>query len=41
MGGEKAEAPNHTMISFSSALEIAKEFFVKDGRPTCIEWFDL
>ncbi|HXA70012.1 MAG TPA: hypothetical protein VNW24_06160 [Stellaceae bacterium] len=39
--GATIHVPNHLIVSFSEALEVAKEFFRSQELPRSIEWFEL
>jgi hypothetical protein len=40
-GGEKAEVVNEAVISFSEALQAAKEFFSSGVLPQSVRWEEL
>jgi hypothetical protein len=39
--GDTIHVPNHLIVSFSEALEVAKEFFHSQELPRSIKWFEL
>ena len=39
--GETIDVRNEFIVSFSEALEVAKEFFNSQQMPRSIEWFEL
>ena len=38
---EPVEIMNDAVVSFSDALKVAQEFAISNGRPKCIQWFEL
>jgi hypothetical protein len=39
--GDTIHVPNHLIVPFSEALDVAKEFFHSQELPHSIEWFEL
>jgi Immunity protein Imm1 len=35
------EILNYSIVTFDTALQAAKEFFVSGKQPTCLNWFEL
>ena len=40
-GNEKSEMPSDAVVSLEEALQCAKQFFVTQEQPDCIEWREL
>jgi hypothetical protein len=38
---DDVEVPNNSVVSFSTALDAAKEFFKSRELPKCVEWVEL
>jgi len=39
--GDDVEEPNESVVPFSTALAVAKEFFASKQLPKCIDWSEL
>ena len=40
-GGEKTELPYYSVVTLDKAIECAKQFFLVQNLPSCIEWNEL